>query len=236
MAQSSGPQRPGPQRPAPLPRRVYLLRRLVVLAVPVLLVLLLVWWLTGRGGSSPADAAGTTGTTSTAGTTRSTATVPTTPSPDASSPAAPDPSPTLSDVEVAARAAGVAVCASDDLRVTVEATHERYTGAEKPQLAITIRTTGDETCLLEAGDQNRRVTITSGDDVVWSTNHCLGADPESRRLLLGPGVSSKETFTWSRVRSEPGCVTGRTAPGAGTYTARLQLGGETVGKAVFDLG
>jgi hypothetical protein len=128
------------------------------------------------------------------------------------------------------------VCAPDRVRVTFEATQESYSGSEKPQLAITIATIGDEPCLLEAGDQNRRVTITSGDDVIWSTNHCLSADTESRRLLLGPGVKSEETFTWARVRSAPGCVAGQSEPGAGTYTARLHLDGEPVGKAVFDLG
>lgn len=221
VAQSSGTR---PQRPAPLPRRVYLVRRLVVLTVPVLLVVLLVWWLAGRGGSAGA-------TPSAPGTATATATAPATPSPTT-----PAPAPTLSDLERAARAAGVTVCSPDLLRVTFEATQGSYTGTEKPQLAITYATTGEEPCLLEAGDRNRRVTITSGDDVVWSTNHCLGSGTESRRLLLGPGVTSEETFTWSRVRSAPGCVTGQSAPGAGTYTARLQLDGEPVGKAVFDLG
>jgi hypothetical protein len=219
VAQSSGPR---PQRPAPLPRRVYLVRRLVVIAVPLLLVVLVVWWLAGRGESAEA-----------APTATATATASTTPAPKPTTPA---PEPTLSDIERAALAAGVAVCSPDRVRVTFEATQESYVGSEKPQFAITIATLGDEPCLLEAGDQNRRVTITSGDDVIWSTNHCLCADTASRRLLLGPGVTSEETFTWSRVRSAPGCAGGQGEPGAGTYTARLQLGGEPAGKAVFDLG
>lgn len=230
---SGGSTRPTPR--APLPRRVYLVRRLVVLVALLLVVALVVWWLVGRGSSSSADA-GTTATatsTATGGTTRETEDSTDDPKGDETQEAQvldDD----LSELERAARAAGVAVCRADDLDVDFEATAPSYAGAEQPAFRITVTSRLDDACLFEAGDANRRISVTSGDDLIWSSTHCQG-EPESRPLLLGPGVPSEETYTWARVRSQKGCDPVPTAPGAGTYTAKLQLDDEVVGKAVFDL-
>ncbi len=223
MAQASRDPRRPPTSPGRLPRRVYVRRRIVVLVLPVLVIGLVVWWFAGRG-----QAAGSAPGPQPTGTVRPSA------DPTAST-GAPTPAPTLSAVERAAAAAGVAVCGPDDLDVELEASAPSYAGADRPTFRIVWTNTLDEACLLEAGDANRRVSVSSGDDLVWSSTHCMGAEPASRPLLLGPGTPSEETYTWARVRSTKGCGAVERPPGAGTYTAKLRIGGELVAKAVFDL-
>ena len=246
MTQASGGS-PRPTPRAPLPRRVYVVRRLVVLVVPVLVLALVVWWLAGRGSSASADPRQTAASTSTSAST-STATKGATKGDDTKGEATQDETQdqsalgdgttddeAASALERAAQAAGVSVCRVDDLDVDVEAPATAFAGADKPAFRITVTSTLDDACLFEAGDANRRVTVTSGEDLVWSSTHCQGDDPESRPLLLGPGVPSEEVYTWPRVRSQKGCGSVQSTPRAGTYTATLRIDGEVVGKAVFDL-
>lgn len=239
---SGGPGRAGgaaPGRGTPgqgtrgVPSRVYVVRRVVALVVLLVVVAVVVLVVRNLTDGSPAEHAGTptapvTGPTTAPSPER-------TASADAPSSDEPDPQATLSAVEEAARAAGVDVCRPQTLHVTFDATAGAFDGGKKPQFAITITSTADDACLLEAGDVNRRVTITSGDDVVWSSAHCQAAEPESRRLLLGPGDPSEETYTWPRIRSAEGCPADLPAPKPGTYTATLTLDGTEVAKTVFDL-
>ncbi len=199
-----------------LPRRVYVVRRLVALAVVAALVVAAV--LVVRAVTRPDDG---------------TPAAPTSRTPKAAA-TTPDAAPTLSPVEAAARAAGVPVCRVADLDVGFDATKTAYEGTERPSFRITYTNTGDEACLVDAGDGMRRVSVVSGDDTVWASWHC-GRDAESRPLLLGPDEPSKETYRWPRVRSVKGCTPGQPAPRPGTYTARLLIDDEVVAKAVFDL-
>ncbi len=241
VVQGSGAgRRPGAPR-APLPRRVYVVRRLIVVAVPLVLVAFVVWWFLGRSSSDETTPRAQTTATSTAKATTKATTKATDKGTKGNSASSSEDDDATSDDEVrsaaeeAASAAGVPVCVPDSLDVEFEATADAYSGGDKPAFRITVTNTGDEACLLEAGDANRRVAVSSGDDLVWSSSHCLPAEPASRPLLLGPGAPSDEVYTWPRVRSAKGCTSGGDAPRAGTYTAKLRLGGETVGKAVFDL-
>lgn len=213
--------RGGPRRPARPPRRVYVIRRLVVLGVPLALLALLVVWLAGRGGDAPTDARPSS-TTSARPTT-------------SPSPTAPPADDELTAVEEAALAAGVSVCAGDLVRVTIKATAETFAD-KNPTFSIKVANTGEEACLLDAGDGNRRLVIRSGGDTVFSTSHCRPAEPEGKPLLLGPGMASKETYTWRRVRSAQGCEQGLSAPGAGTYTATLEVAGVEASPTTFTLG
>ena len=209
-----------------LPRRVFWVRRLVVLGVPLLLVVLLVWWLAGRGSSAPAaDASPTVGPT-TSPTVSTGSSQPSTRS---------DEDAALAELAEAAAASDVVVCDADSLSVEAAATQGAFAAGEKPKLTVTVTNRGDEACLVDAGDRFRTVVITSGDDRVWASTDCLGDDPSRRPLLLGPGDSSKETYTWPRVRSAAGCPAGQKAPGNGTYSAQVAVVGVAAAPAVFDL-
>ncbi|GEL95320.1 hypothetical protein [Cellulomonas composti] len=215
--------------PTQVPRRVFWVRRLVVLGVPLLLVGLVVWVLAGRGS----DAAAQTAPTPKAGVTSGA------PVPDATT------APTKADEQLQddldelsrkAAVSGVVVCDAASLQVDATATAGSFAGSTKPTFTIAVTNRGDEACLVDAGDEFRTVLVTSGKDRVWSSTDCLGDDPTSRPLLLGPGDTSKETYTWPRVRSAEDCRGGLKAPGRGTYSAQVVVVGVPAAPAVFDLG
>ena len=192
-----------------LPARVYWVRRLVVLGIPLLVVLLVVWLVVGRGdGEDPTPAAQTT-----------------TSSPPVEQPADPAPSTTPSDTT-----SGVADCAPTALVIATENV------GLTPAANVAITNTGTDPCLVDAGEAQREIVITSGDDRVWSNRDCIVAGTESRTLLLPGGGNDTTPFAWNRVRSAEGCPAGLPAPGAGTYSAQLNLAGASAPPAVFGLG
>ena len=100
---------------------------------------------------------------------------------------------------------------------------------------VSITNTGDEACLVDAGEAQREIVITSGSDRIWSNRDCIVPGTETRTLLL-PGAGNDTTpFTWNRIRSAEGCPADLPVPGPGTYAAQLTLGGVSAPAAVFGL-
>ncbi|MGO4974010.1 hypothetical protein [Bifidobacterium boum] len=77
-------------------------------------------------------------------------------------------------------------------------------------------------CLIDAADDSRVLTITSGGDTVWRSDAC---DVDSRKLLLAAGDTDTQTMTWNTNRSGQTCTEDAKLPkvGAGTYTAQLSM-------------
>ncbi|WP_028050538.1 hypothetical protein [Cellulomonas sp. URHD0024] len=210
----------GAQQPPPrLPARVYWVRRLVVLGIPLLVVVLLVVWITGRGGGDePTPAALTTTTAATRPAAHPTVTTP-----------APSTSPSQEP-------GGVPDCDADMLALAMTATAETFGPGVKPTFDVTITNTGDETCLVNAGETGREIVITSGDDRVWDSRDCIVDGTQTRDLLLAAAAVDSTELTWDRVRSAPSCPPNLPAPGPGTYSAQFTLAGAAAPPAVFGLG
>lgn len=184
------------------PARVFWIRRLVVLGLPLLVVVALVVWWAGRGGDAAADdGAVAVEPTST-------------------------PTPTV----------GVPDCAPDQLELTVGAAAESFASGVEPTFEITVTNGGDAPCLVDAGDGQQEVVITSGEDRVWSSRDCAPPDAAPRTLLLAGGQSDVTPLTWPRERSAEGCADGLPEPGEGTYSASVSMGGATSPAIVFGLG
>lgn len=204
-ARPAGGPRPvrtgAPPRP---PARVFWIRRFVVLGLPLILVVWLVVWWTGRdGGAEPRPEAETPAATAT-------------PTPTAAAPGVPDCDPSVLDL-------------------TLTASAETFTESD-PTFEVSVTNTGEEPCLVEAGDLDREVVVTSGEDRVWSSRDCVPEDAPARTLLLADGQADVTSLTWARERSAEGCAGGLPAPGAGTYSATVTMGGATSAPAVFGLG
>jgi len=195
----------------PLPRRVYWVRRLVVLGVPLLVVGLVVGFF-ARGGDPGATAPEPTVARTT---------TPPTPTPPSPSASATKPVPD---------------CAATGLSVKVEAKKDGFGAGEKPSFRVTLTNTGSKACFVDSDQVSRTAVVRSGDEVVWSEDPCAGEDQRSRPLLLAPGQDDTSTFTWPRVRSAEGCGGGLPAPKNGTYRLDYAVDGVAAEKVVFTLG
>ncbi|UZN03954.1 hypothetical protein [Cellulomonas sp. S1-8] len=192
-----------PPRP---PARVFWIRRVVVLGLPLLLVVALVVWLTGRGG----DADPVAGPQATA----------------------PVPAPPPEDEDDA----GVADCVPAELALAVAPGAEAFPAGVEPTFQVSVTNAGTEPCLVDTGDGQREVLVTSGDDRVWSSRDCAPVEADARTLLLAGGQSDVTQMAWPRVRSAEGCPGELPSPGAGTYAVTMSVGGATSAAAVFGLG
>ncbi len=188
----------------PLPARVYWTRRAVVLAVPLLLVVVLARVL---GGSSDGKDA-STGTATQAGATVDD-TAPATSGPTAGAAkegkkgrkgkkkrnretAPPEP--------VLAEPTGP--CADSDIVAAPVITSAP--GGSDVAIPINLRTTFAEACTWQASPTTMTVTITSGDDYIWSTRECPAAIPP-QDLVIRQAVDATVVVTWSAKRSDETC-------------------------------
>lgn len=208
----------GVVRPAgPLPARVYWVRRVVVLGIPLLLVVLVVWLVAGRGSATPPADASSQDTPSSEPKTAET--------------------PAADGDEGTEDASGVPpTCTPEVLALAIAATAESFPEGTSPTFAVSITNTGTQPCVVDAGDTQREIVITSGVDRVWSSKDCPVAGNETRKLLLAGGAADESTLAWNRVRSAQGCPADQPTPGAGTYSAAFTLAGATATPVVFGLG
>ncbi|SFA90885.1 hypothetical protein [Cellulomonas marina] len=142
--------------------------------------------------------------------------------------AAPSPSPS--------EISGVPLCTADALRVAAVPTTTAFPAGTDPTFTLRIENTGDDPCLVDAGDAHREVVLTSGDDRVWSPRDCVPEGEGSRLLLLAGGSGDEQSLAWDRVRSAPGCPGGQATAGSGTYALTFSVAGATAQPAVFTLG
>ncbi|WP_218050875.1 hypothetical protein, partial [Cellulomonas algicola] len=127
-------------------------------------------------------------------------------------------------------------CTPEVLALAIAATAESFPEGTSPSFTVSITNTGTQPCVVDAGDTQREIVITSGVDRVWSSKDCPVAGNETRTLLLAGGAADESTLAWNRVRSAQGCPADQPTPGAGTYSAAFTLAGATATPVVFGLG
>lgn len=150
--------------------------------------------------------------------------------------AEPPPAQTTAPVTTSAPPPGVPGCAPPTLTVGIAADAADVPAGASPTFTVTITNGGNTACVVDAGELQREVVITSGNDRVWSSKDCARADSPARSLLLSPGMTDTTSLAWNRIRSAPGCPGNLPAPGAGTYQATVALAGTSSGPTVFRLG
>ena len=100
------------------------------------------------------------------------------------------------------------------------------TGGSDVAMQINLRTKVAEACTWQASAQTMTVTITSGDDYIWSTRECPIGLP-AQDVVVRQAVDAPIVVTWSARRSDETC-SDRTAyamPGF-YHLAVAALGGE----------
>ncbi|MCP3421777.1 hypothetical protein [Nocardioides pinisoli] len=211
----------------PLPARVYWTRRLVVLAVPLLLVVVIARVL---GGSADGKDGSTAKATQAGATTEATV-------------AAPTAGPTI-EVAPTGKKGGkgkkdrveetvppepvlaepTGPCTESDI-VATPALTSAAGGADVP-ITINLRTLVAEACTWQASPETMTVTITSGDDYIWSSRECPASIPP-QDVVVRQAVDAPVVVTWSAKRSDEGCTKWTDWAGLGWYHVQAAaLGGD----------
>ena len=195
---------PSTVRPrGPLPARVYWTRRLIVLGVPLLLVVVLARVLGGSSdGKDPAS-----GTATQAGATVETSAAPTAdPSAGATTGKKGKKGKKKRNQETAppepVLAEPTGPCADSDIVATPALTSAP--GGSDIAITINLRTVVTAACTWQASPETLTVTITSGDDYIWSTRECPVAIPV-QDVVIRQAVDAPVVVTWSAKRSDETC-------------------------------
>lgn len=182
----------------PLPARVYWVRRLLVLGTAFLLVFAVARLLGGGSDASDGDQAAQLSADTSSASSPS-ASEPTTPSETARKQGKkktrePDPTPTL--------AAPTGECAGADVAVTPEV--QSAVAGRDVMVVLQLRTLVAEACTWRVAPDTLAVSITSGDDDVWSSRECPKAIPV-REVVVRKASTTSIGIRWNAKRSDENC-------------------------------
>lgn len=199
----------------PLPARVYWTRRLILVAVAVLLVVTLGRVLTG-GSDGGADAGATRNDkaaqvagvpTPTGGAATDAATPALTPGAKASKPPLAQPD---------------GPCKPEDLTVTAEVGTTPNDGQVEMVLAVSGT---EDACTFTFSQESVVVKISSGPDGIWSSQQCKILP--SQDVVVRSALPAKVPFVWNGHRSDEDCSRGAAWAKTGSYhVIAAPLGGE----------
>lgn len=201
-----------------LPASVYWVRRALVLVVLAVLTVLLLR-LFGGGGGDPKNSAATPPqesptSSSTPG-----------PSPTAGPASTPTPSPGRGedDEQAGPTKTRDGSCSGTDVRVSVLPAVRQVASGAPLNLKVTLSAVRGQ-CTAKIDPARLSLTITSGNDRIWSTSDCRQLIPQAS-LVLAEGKESSSTVAWDGRRSRPGCPAGQAPAKAGTYLAQAVYDG-----------
>jgi hypothetical protein len=179
----------------PLPPRVYWRRRVLLVALAVVLVFVLARLLNaGSDATSAPDAA-----TPVAGVPTSTPT----PSATATTPPRTDGrQPKKKKRSEPVLAAPTGSCADADIAVTP--TVPKAVAGREVFLVLKLRTIQAEACTWEVSPETLTLKITSGNDDIWASRQCPRAVP-TRSVVVRRAVSTSIGVTWNARRSDDEC-------------------------------
>lgn len=237
----------------PLAPQVYWTRRLVLMAV-VALVTALVWWLVsgsgradetsadragagsggsdGNGGDGPKSASGPTTPTSTMGTPTTTS-----PGPRVQHSSTDQPtSPTRSSTQTRQTRAPLAQPSGDCRPQNVDMKIDVGDSAPgEPNVATLLLTSIDTpACTVSITPEAMTVRVTSGDDVVWSSDDCPDA-LRAQQVVAREDLPSAYQFRWSGQRSSENCQSVDSIPEPGGYWVEAAMIGGEPHHAYFDI-
>ena len=181
----------------PEPEQTYWRRR-AALAITVVLLIVLIAQLTGRGGDEDRLSSGE-------------------PSPASPTTGSAEPTPTTpSSASAPPSGAAVDLCPPAELQIVADADKDSYPAGGRPQLELQVTNTGSAPCTLDLGQAATELLIFSGPDRIWSSDDCTAGVPRES-VTLAPGASRTTTVTWPGVRSRPGCTGDGERIRPGTY-------------------
>jgi len=111
-------------------------------------------------------------------------------------------------------------CRPSAIGLTVDLASATVAAGATTAMPVTVTNTGQVPCLVDVGAR-LVLTIYSGEDMVWTSQHC--ASGSARRILLDVAGEDATSFRWTGTRSAPGCPAEQPVAAAGTYRAVVTL-------------
>lgn len=113
-------------------------------------------------------------------------------------------------------------CDANSVSLSLSAASQSVGVGGSLDFTATIVHEGDASCLVNGADDNRVLTITSGNETIWRSDVCPAV---SRPLLMAKGDKDSQTITWNANRTGSECVDDSELPRVdrGTYVAQLSL-------------
>jgi hypothetical protein len=210
-----------------LPASVYWFRRGLVLAV-VALLFILVFRLFSGGGEDPQNSAASgpqQNPTSAPPPTTTPTVTPTgqTTGQTTEKPATSTPPPTPRDTK----------CEGSDVRVDVLPANRRIVSGSVLNFAVRLDAVSDG-CKANVDPSQLTVTVTSGNDLIWTTTHCAQAIKRAT-LVVAEGKQAVSTVAWNGHRSGPGCLPGQPVAKPGTYVVKAVFDGNPSSAQAFQV-
>ena len=205
-----------------LPASVYWFRRGLVLAVVVVLVFLISRLFSGGG-----DAQNTAATDPQPNPTGAPpASAPSTsPSTTATRTPTPKPTKTTPPADLA--------CKGSDISIDALPGNRKIVSGSVLNFVIQLTPVDDE-CKAMISDDKLTVTVTSGNDLIWSTSQCSKAI-QSATLVVAKGKQAAVTVPWNGHRSGPGCLPGQPVAKPGTYVVKAEYDGHLSSAQAFQV-
>jgi hypothetical protein len=224
----------------PLPPRVYWTRRVVLLLAAVL-VTGLVWWLvtgSGRADETSADGGSKPPASNGAGATTPSESTPTTDPParqkPEKTPEGQQPTQQQKNQKPKHRplAQPTGNCKPQDVDMTIDVGDS---APGQPNTAtLLMSSTKLAACTLSITPDTMTVRVTSGDDVVWSSDDCPDA-LRAQQLVARRDPPTAYQFRWNGQRSSENCQPVESVPGPGGYWVEAAMIGGDPHRAYFDI-
>lgn len=117
-------------------------------------------------------------------------------------------------------------CLPSQLEITARTDQSSYNSGMNPQLWLGVKNVSSVECRVNVGTDVQKYVISSGPDLIWSSEHCQeGAVPFE--VTLAPGSEQETTsIPWDRTRSAPDTCEGQRPvmpAGGASYHLRVYL-------------
>jgi hypothetical protein len=118
-------------------------------------------------------------------------------------------------------------CLPSQLEITARTDQSSYDSGLNPQLWMGVKNVSTVECKVNAGTDVQKYVISSGPDLIWSSDDCQ-TDAVPYELTLAPGSEQETTsIPWDRTRSTPDTCDGERPvmpAGGASYHLSVQLG------------
>jgi len=109
-------------------------------------------------------------------------------------------------------------CDGSDVRIQALPANRKIVSGSLLNFVVQLTAVADE-CKATVDAERLTVTVTSGNDLIWTTTHCVKAI-QNATLAVAKGKQSAITVQWNGHRSGPGCLPGQPVAMPGTYVVK----------------